>query len=775
MNEKWRSLGPDFWGKQAHFGKRTIIYGHNGSGKSTVAELFLALSERETDASSLECPERLSWEDENKNKVSVGGAKPLPQNISVFTRKWVESNLRQFLDGDSAEAVVTLDKAAGDALEKEHELTKELGDLAANLKNQQDPLNSAETGLKNILRDIQKDIVSELQKIDPRYSPHKYNVKKIEKDLRNFSGEETPPEDYRLLLKRLRGPRLQSLHFPKPSSSRTEQSAIDIHRILMETPDRVALAELEGHSKAQSWVESGLKLHEAGAECLFCRGTVTSERWKALTKHFDDSWQKIRQDAQRQHELVSEEISNLSRWPEGLPTREQLTVDQREHFVDALERLKVEIETRILALESIAAALKMKQSNPSQEIDLEGELASIPGLNTSDLQSIFEAHNKEVRDHEELAQGWKEQLLEHIYAKHFKSYSHQAKSRDGYESEVDRLKAEISRVRAELTKVQSRRFTTREVAEQLTNDLARVFGKNHLRIEMADDGKAYKCYRGALPATNLSEGEQMTLALLYFFRKLRAECSREKTADGALNRIVVVDDPSSSLDRESLFLTHGFLLDNLARFEQWLVLTHDFELLKLFLKSHKNKISDSKKKIREGDTREESFPKVSCLELRGATIDGQRETKCFRLSDHLTNDGSEYKYLFDIVVRAADGPVDNPYLPLMPNAVRRLLEIFLGFKRPQILQFLNQLDNVIKSDRDRFGEFRALYDFMNRYSHGNPDEDSATLDFVSIHRTINLALGFMKKIDETHYECMCTAVGYVETSDEDSPQTAAAE
>lgn len=775
VNEKWRSLGPDFWGKQAHFGKQTIIYGHNGSGKSTVAELFLALSEREADASALECPERLSWEDENKNKVSINEKKPLPQNISVFTRKWVESNLRQFLDGDSAEAVVTLDKAAGDALEKEHELAKELSDLAANLKNQRDLLNNAETKLKDLVRDIQEDIVSEFQEIDSSYSRHKYNVNRIEKDLGNFSGDEAPLEPHGRLVAKLQEPRLQSLQFPKLSSTRTEQSANDIHRILMETPDRVALTELEGHSKAQSWVESGLELHEAGAECLFCQGTVTSARWKALTKHFDDSWQKIRQDAQQQHELVSEEISNLSRWLEGLPTRDRLTVDQREHFVDALERLKLEIETRILALESIAAALKMKQSNPSQEIDLEDELASIPGLNTSDLQGIFEAHNKEVQDHEELAQGWKAQLLKHIYAKHFETYRHQADLRDTYESEVERLETAISRVRAELTTVQSRRFTTHEVAKQLTNDLARVFGKNHLRIEMAEDGKAYKCYRGALPATNLSEGEQMTLALLYFFRKLRAECSREKTADGALNRIVVVDDPSSSLDRESLFLTHAFLLDNLARFEQWLVLTHDFELLKLFLKSHKNKISDSKKKIREGDTREESFPKVSCLELRAATIDGQRETKCFRLSDHLTNDGSEYKYLFDIVVRAADGPVDNPYLPLMPNAVRRLLEIFLGFKRPQILQFLNQLDNVIKSDRDRFGEFRALYDFMNRYSHGNPDEDSATLDFVSIHRTINLALDFMKKIDQTHYKFMCKAVGYVETSNEDSSQTALAE
>lgn len=119
------------------------------------------------------------------------------------------------------------------------------------------------------------------------------------------------------------------------------------------------------------------------------------------------------------------------------------------------------------------------------------------------------------------------------------------------------------------------------MADTLTKDLARVYGKDHLSVTVTEDGKSYACRRGSEPATHLSDGERTTLSLLYFLRKLEDETiSGDKSA-----RIVVVDDPSSSLDREALFATHQWLVDTLDGFGQYIVLTHDFGLLRLFLKS----------------------------------------------------------------------------------------------------------------------------------------------------------------------------------------------
>ena len=41
---QYRSLGPGFWPSSIAFGKRTVIYGHNGSGKSTFSDLLLEIA-----------------------------------------------------------------------------------------------------------------------------------------------------------------------------------------------------------------------------------------------------------------------------------------------------------------------------------------------------------------------------------------------------------------------------------------------------------------------------------------------------------------------------------------------------------------------------------------------------------------------------------------------------------------------------------------------------------------------------------------------------------
>src|SRR5690625_1080187 len=96
----WRSLNTGFWSSDFPLGKRTIVYGHNGSGKSTVSELLLSLAESSSATGVI-------WEDEKgyKTAVRAGGNSPLP-HMAVYTRRWVEENLSAFLDGASAAAIV---------------------------------------------------------------------------------------------------------------------------------------------------------------------------------------------------------------------------------------------------------------------------------------------------------------------------------------------------------------------------------------------------------------------------------------------------------------------------------------------------------------------------------------------------------------------------------------------------------------------------------------------------------------------------------------------
>ncbi|MGV7636673.1 AAA family ATPase, partial [Mycobacterium kansasii] len=71
-----------------------------------------------------------------------------------------------------------------------------------------------------------------------------------------------------------------------------------------------------------------------------------------------------------------------------------------------------------------------------------------------------------------------------------------------------------------LDEVRQAKFTTKDMADTLTRDLARVYGKDHISVAVTEDGKSYACRRGDQPGTDLSDGERTTLSLLYFLRNL---------------------------------------------------------------------------------------------------------------------------------------------------------------------------------------------------------------------------------------------------------------
>ncbi len=222
-------------------------------------------------------------------------------------------------------------------------------------------------------------------------------------------------------------------------------------------------------------------------------------------------------------------------------------------------------------------------------------------------------------------------------------------------------------------------------------------------------------------------------------------------------RVVVIDDPSSSLDREALFATHQWLVDTLKGFGQYIILTHDFSLLRLFIKSHKNAWGGFMKRIIQGDADEIRFPKVSFLEMYSATVDGKRLSKVGKLPRLLLNNTSEYAYLFSMVMVGIADSEDHERLFLLPNAARRVLEVFASYKAPHRTDFLTQLEALVQSQDDE--PFRDVYDFCNRFSHGEGSESLDVLDARAVHGQIRRCMEFLRAVDSEHFERMCAGTG----------------
>lgn len=744
----WRSLDTGFWPDDLPLGCRTIVYGHNGSGKSTLAELLLSLAESD-------CVTSVVWEDENKRRSSIEAGGVCPSvSMAVFTRKWVETNLSAFLDGASASAIVTLGKEAIDAKAEEGRLAQEIDKLRDDAKEADMQQKAAADEIDQLAHDLQDRIVSELKEFDYNYfTKNRFSVPRVKDDLRKYKGGFPDNNSHAEALKRLG----EGTPLPLPEVVSPPTDAANrltrLPELLAETPTRVAIQALESNPSAQAWVEQGLQLHEGLDHCLFCSGRIDNARREQLARHFDESWLQIRNKSKTLLATVTSEKETLIAWHAALPSATSLASELQPAYKAAVTQAKTDIDNRVAALVAVEKVLDDKMADPGITPDAPDWSTLDSPLSVTVLAQTVTEHNNQVRRHAQITAERKQTVLDHLVGAQSEVFRElEEHLRELAEkSETARNAADLADRR--LDQVRQAQFTTTAMADTLTRDLARVYGKNHLRVAVTPDGKSYACRRGGKPGTDLSDGERTTLSLLYFLRKLEDE---QVPGDHA-QRIVVIDDPSSSLDREAVFATHQWLIDTLKGFGQYIILTHDFSLLRLFIKSYKNAWGKSMSKISKGDTNEICFPKVSFLEMYAVAVDGERRSRIGKLPRVLLNNTSEYAYLFSMVMAGIADTDNYERLFLLPNAARRVLEVFASYKAPHRTDFLQQLEVLVETHQ---GEpYRDVYDFCNRFSHGEGSESIDVLDARTVYGQIRRCMEFMRAVDREHFERMCTATG----------------
>jgi wobble nucleotide-excising tRNase len=752
IRNQYRSLSKGFWPEDLPFGRRTVIYGHNASGKSTLSELLLEIA-------SGQAPTDVIWEDERQQSHNIASMRGGPSpSMAVFTKKWVQRNLSEFLDGRSASAIVTLGRDAIDAREEEETLDRDISDLREVAQAAEKKARDLNRKVDELARSVQDAITSQLREFDyQRFTKNRYSLPKVKEELAKYKGAFPDENEHANSLKRL-GEGVASRLAEVDSPPTTIADAIGgLAALLDETPSRVALASLEGHADRQAWVERGSQLHSSLDECLFCAGPLTEERRRQLAQHFDESWLSLRRRAVELLREVERERANLASWLEHLPAADALVSDVRAAYSSHVDLITEEVAQRTSVLEKIEAAVKDKIDDPSSTPAPPDMSIIEEPLSTTVLSQAVVEHNQQVDAHAEVVERHVNVVLEHLVgskSERFRDLQEQL-ANAAEQSKASNDAAALAQ--RKLDRLRQQKFSSSEMAETLTEDLARVYGRDHLSVAVTEDGKSYSCRRGSAPATHLSEGERTSLSLPYFLRKLEEETD----STNPLERVVVIDDPSSSLDREALFATHQWLIDTLDGFGQFIVLTHDFGLLRLFIKSQNNAWGKSMKLIREGNVDETAFPRVSFLEMFAVTSDGERQTRVGALPKLLLKSTSEYAYLFAMVMAGIADSENHERLFLLPNATRRVLEVFASYKAPHLSHFDQRLKCLM--DETSGDPYRDVYDFCNRYSHGEGSESVDVLDARVVHRQIQRCMQFLRSVDADHFSRMCKATSVDES------------
>ena len=151
--------------------------------------------------------------------------------------------------------------------------------------------------------------------------------------------------------------------------------------------------------------------------------------------------------------------------------------------------------------------------------------------------------------------------------------------------------------------------------------------------------------------------------LVYFLSKLKEESFELKSG------VVVIDDPVSSLDSNSVFQAFGFIKSAVGKAaKQVFILTHNFD----FFKHTKHWFKRDCKEVTEFFMIKNFF-----------TEQNKRTAELSPLDDLLKEYDSEYQYLFSLLYRlkADEGNTLKEIYPF-PNTARKFMETFLSFKFP---------------------------------------------------------------------------------------------
>ena len=278
-------------------------------------------------------------------------------------------------------------------------------------------------------------------------------------------------------------------------------------------------------------------------------------------------------------------------------------------------------------------------------------------------------------------------------------------------------------------------------AETITKLVKSYLGHGELAVVPATEG--YELQRhGRLVKGMPSEGEKTALALCYFLSSLGSDGRKIK------DLILVIDDPISSLDTRAMNYACALIRTRLIEAKQLFLLTHNQHCMNEFKKGWKSLAYPKNPATQPSAT-------LLYLEVKISATGAPRSTTLIEMPKLLREYDSEYHFLCKKVMEfEAAGNAHSDHGYLMPNIIRRVLELFLAFKVPGTKPIKDKLDDLCNShpelDKTRM---TALERLAQVESHSDSLDDFLTHSSMAVEemRDANAALlELMKAADERH-------------------------
>ncbi|MDJ0033577.1 MULTISPECIES: AAA family ATPase [Erwiniaceae] len=655
--------------------KVNIIYGLNGSGKSTFSNYFYD-------------PQDTKYE----HCSHIGDY----DTILVYNQKFIQDN---FYSKDTLNGIFSLSKENKEAKEKVEELTlrleeisKQKQQLRKDIVQQQSNISDAKEKAQNKTWEIKTSYTGGDRVLEYCLKGKMGSKESLFNNLCLIPMPTTKPTKTITNLKD-EANAIDGDTAVKHSTLSTfdsfvlsQEDILSLNEIIVGSNDS-PISKLIGKLKNSDWVSEGLKYLEQidGPQCPFCQAdTITEQLAKNIRDYFDESYQNSIieiKSIQTRYTSIIESIPKLDDYKNS-PFAIDYLAQLNEHHAQLSKDAEANLDL-----------IKQKISNPSLQVTLHDISASVSAFNfaVESINKLIISHNSKIDNSaNELANiktaFW--EILRYEYDQtisNFKTIQSEAEKIITEKTKDETAKTELEKtINSERVEHQKSTVNIDEAIININQGLTDI-GITDFYIEK-HEGDLYRLVRTDSHLkifSSLSEGEKMIISLLYFRELFRG---KQSATEGKVRKIAIIDDPVSSLSHIFVYNIGQLLKNdffNSKEIEQVFVLSHSLYFFYELADANHDRRKENQSLFR--------FSKNS----NGSSISSVKY-------DEIQND---YQSYWSVINDDKQPPA------LIANCMRNVIEYFFNFVQKA------DLSNVIQKPELKNPRFQSFLRYINRESH----------------------------------------------------------
>lgn len=780
------------------FQRTNLIYGPNGSGKTSLANMFYGLAHdwpTETERTFRHVSLEVGYEDEYSRETN-NLDDPIFSQVHVFTRDMVKQAHALTVDDATMSAILTLGTERVDRERRIAELEKALSDETEQLTDIKKREEQSESMTAHAVSDFQSDIFNAISTYKGWATKGRYNQTRAKMDLQEYIDrnaaeidkmlQEQPPTNEKVIhilegldetalsehLKTLTEGEQRQLTPPVFIKKNLIQGINTINELLDKVPNVTTLDTLDSNPGATNWVQQGIQLHEDSEQCIFCGARLSTSRMADIRAHFSHEVEELQARLRQHRSDFKDEIGvgktlaeTIARLAEEFSDNAELRAFS-ENYIDQLATYMTWISDAKQKIDNKLSNVMMASPEHLQTQNIPDPTDLINWINTYNDNSSRQAERKEIAE---------TTIRSYYCARHSLAYLRATRNRDRLQSQEILHEDEIARIRDELSELRNFTGDPLPSAQSLNRRVSDLLGRDELHFEV--DGDHYQVTRNGKPAVRLSEGEQTAITFVHFIEMIDVY-----TKNGG-HPIVVIDDPVSSLDERIQYGVASMLRELMTKYNprqkslktsnvsQLFVFTHNFDFFRYLYCL----LAEKDRPVGPTSAYEIVSRYISGIrqpQLENWWVDDRKKMEVF----------SSYHYAFGLLGRELRSANSGTTLSTMdsqllyPNLARRLLEQFLAFEFPHLATVFHD-GMVAAAARVRSNGATAGVDpseisqlitickdivlpATNMGSHNRLPTTVGTQSGQSLDLLIRQVFYFMHLVDNSHFEGMCKALEF---------------